>query len=130
MREPNEEQSVRFDLEVGTPYQGELEMGAPIGCGVRHEGSDYTAIRFWSLPRFTFYLRQNQSRGGSHEQGGEIGYTLYARKCMRNGGISFENPVGQGLITDALPGYIEILLRFPRDRVFLSLYPSGKGDDT
>ncbi len=117
--------SVRFDLEVGTPYKGELGMSAPVGCGVRCEGSDHTELRFWSLPRLTFYLKRSESKREGSQPKAEIKYTLYARKCARNGSVAFENPVGHGQITEALPGYIEIFFRFPRDRVFLSLHPSG-----
>jgi len=123
--ECDEVKSVRFDLEVGTPQNGELEMSAPVGCGVRREGANFTELRLWSLPRFTFYLKRNKSKHGEHFIENLMTYTLFARKCMRDGVVSFENPVGSGQIKESLPGYIEILFRFPRDRVFLSLYPSS-----
>lgn len=111
------EYGVRYDLVVGTPYQGSLTKEVPVGCAIRPHGAEFYHVKLWAFQR-GFYLKRSERSGKGTR------YTLYARKTDRLGAPSFENPVGTGFVSAEVEDCLEIHLRIPKARIFMSLYPS------
>lgn len=97
----------------GSVIQNELQAGEAYEV----DGSlkPYYLIKMWSFPKEVFYLASNKSEDGK--------FTLFAKKLGDDLNPTFRRPVGFGFISKDLKKHLEIQFAFPRQRVFMSLFP-------
>jgi hypothetical protein len=76
---------------------------------------NFYAIKMWAFPREVFYLSPNRDNSGN--------YTLFAKKMGDEFDPTFRRPVGFGFVSEDLKQHLEIQFTFPRQRVFMSLFP-------
>lgn len=95
--------TINNELQAGEAYEVE-EVKRP-----------YYMIKMWAFPREVFYLSANKDDDGS--------FTLFAKKVGDEKDPTFRRPVGFGFISRELKKHLEIQFTFPRQRVFMSLFP-------
>lgn len=105
----------KHELVFGRKQGGTLALAFPAGHALTDEGSSYYALKLWSLYSMTYYLVRTRDDEGR--------YTVFAKKVDGEEGVKFQNPVGTGFIPRDLKTHLEIRFRFPRGRVFMSLFP-------
>lgn len=96
---------IRNELQAGEAYEIE---------GINRS---FYMVKMWAFPREVFYLCRNR---------GDDGFTLFAKKIEKSGDDrdpTFRRPVGFGFISRDLRKHLEIQFTFPRQRVFMSLFP-------
>jgi hypothetical protein len=96
----------------GAVLKSELQSGE--AYEVEEQGRKYYLMKMWALPRECYYLCANQNSDG---------FTLFAKKVESEKGITFRRPVGFGFISRELTKHLEVQFTFPRQRVFMSLFP-------
>lgn len=111
----NEVLRMKHDIYVGTPSGDELSDSFNIGFALKYEDSDYYIVKLWPLPGATYFL--GKSRDGEK-------YTVFTKKIDTELGVKFQNPVGYAVMRSELKEYFEIFLRFPRQRLYMSVYPA------
>lgn len=94
---------IRNELQAGEAY--EIEGGT----------KPYYIVKMWTFPREVFYLASNRSEDGN--------FTLFAKKVGEDSNPTFRRPVGFGFVSRDLKKHLEIQFTFPRQRVFMSLFP-------
>lgn len=94
---------IRSELQAGEAYEVE---GTP---------KPYYLVKMWSFPKEVFYLAANRSEDGN--------FTLFAKKLGDDSNPTFRRPVGFGFVSRDLKKHLEIQFTFPRQRVFMSLFP-------
>lgn len=72
-------------------------------------------VKMWAFPRDVFYLTTNKDKPED--------FTLFAKKIGDESDPTFRRPVGFGFISRDLKKHLEIQFTFPRQRVFMSLFP-------
>ncbi|MGE0528918.1 MAG: hypothetical protein AB7G93_00910 [Bdellovibrionales bacterium] len=107
---------VKHDLFVGQVAGGELVDSFHIGFALKYEDADHYIVKLWPLPGATYYLAKSRDSDK---------YTVFTKKIEGEYGVKFQNPVGFALMRSELKEYIEIFLRFPRQRLYMSLYPAA-----
>lgn len=95
--------AIRNELQAGEAYEVE---GAQ---------KPYYIVKMWAFPREVFYLATNRNEDGN--------FTLFAKKLGDDLEPTFRRPVGFGFISKDLKKHLEIQFTFPRQRVFMSLFP-------
>lgn len=95
--------TIRNELQAGEAYEAD---------GVKRP---FYLLKMWAFPRDVFYLSPNKSEDGN--------YTLFAKKVGDESDPTFRRPVGFGFISRDLKKHLEIQFTFPRQRVFMSLFP-------
>lgn len=98
----------------GANIQHELQAGE--AYEVDNEKKPYYIVKMWSFPKEVFYLVANKNENESR-------YTLFAKKIGNDEEPTFRRPVGFGFISKELKRHLEIQFTFPRQRVFMSLFP-------
>ena len=94
---------IRNELQAGEAYE--------VTCDTK----SYYIVKMWSFPKEIFYLAANRNEDGN--------YTLFAKKVGDDSNPTFRRPVGFGFISRDLKKHLEIQFTFPRQRVFMSLFP-------
>ena len=94
---------IQNELQAGESYEVDCEKGP------------FYVIKMWAFPREVFYLAPNRSENGN--------FTLFAKKIGEEATPTFRRPVGFGFISRDLKQHLEIQFTFPRQRVFMSLFP-------
>ncbi len=94
---------VRNALQAGEAY----EVNSP--------ETPHYIVKMWAFPRELFYLVANKTGDGN--------FTLFAKKVIGNHVPTFRRPVGFGFVSKDLKRHLEIQFTFPRQRVFMSLFP-------
>lgn len=95
--------NIKNELQAGEAYEVD---------GVKRT---FYMLKMWAFPRDVFYLCPNR---------GEVGnFTLFAKKIGEENDPTFRRPVGFGFISCDLKKHLEIQFTFPRQRVFMSLFP-------
>jgi len=94
---------IRNELQAGEAYEVE--------CTAK----PYYILKMWAFPREVFYLASNRSDDGN--------FTLFAKKMGDDSDPTFRRPVGFGFVSCDLKKHLEIQFTFPRQRVFMSLFP-------
>ncbi len=102
--------SIKNELQAGEAY--EIENGA----------KPYFILKMWSFPREVFYLSSNRGDDGN--------FTVFAKKVGDDSDPVFRRPVGFGFISSHLNKHLEIQFTFPRQRVFMSLFPDNVSVDS
>ena len=105
----------KHDVFVGQVGTEKLEQVFNIGYAFKYDGCDYYILKLWPMPGASYYLAKN--RDGDR-------YTVFAKMVTDFNGVKFQNPIGYGLLPPDLKDYVEICLRLPKQRVFMSLYPA------
>lgn len=96
----------------GNKIKNELQAGESYYIG---GDKPHYIIKMWSFPKEVFYLSPNKD---SDED-----YTLFAKKIGDERNPTFRRPVGFGFVSTDLKQHLEIQFTFPRQRVFMSLFP-------
>ena|ERR1700733_4984042 len=108
---------LKHDIFVGqAEVNGALEGEFQIGYAFKYQDQDYYLIKLWPFPGGTYYLSKNRD----NER-----YTVFSKLVETTSGIKFQNPVGYAQLIPDMKDYVEICLRLPKQRVYMSLYPSG-----
>ena len=94
---------IKNELQAGEAYEAD---------GVRRP---FYLIKMWAFPREVYYLCPSQKESGK--------FTLFAKKIGDEHDPTFRRPVGFGFISTDLKKHLEIQFTFPRQRVFMSLFP-------
>jgi hypothetical protein len=94
---------IRNELQAGEAYEVD---------GVERS---FYLIKMWAFPRDIFYLSPNKNDDGT--------FTLFAKKMGDDADPKFRRPVGFGFVSRDLKKHLEIQFTFPRQRVFMSLFP-------
>lgn len=111
----NEISRVKHDVFVGQIEGGRLNESFHIGFALKYDGEDHYIVKLWPIPGATYYLAK--SRDGDK-------YTVFTKRVDGEYGLKFQNPIGFAVMKPELKEYMEIFLRLPRQRVYMSLYPS------
>jgi hypothetical protein len=106
----------RFHIYTGYREAGAIVNAQQAGEAYEIETSErsYYLIKMWALPRETYYLAPNQDG---------FKFTLFAKYVGEESAPRFRRPVGFGLVSSELTKHLEIQFTFPRQRVFMSLFP-------
>lgn len=94
---------IKNELQAGEAYEVD-EVKRP-----------FYVVKMWAFPREVFYLSPNNSDEGK--------FTLFAKMKGDQTNPTFRRPVGFGFISKDLKRHLEIQFTFPRQRVFMSLFP-------
>lgn len=100
------------EIVTGRMKDGKIEYLKLAGTAEYSEDG-YFSLKMWALPYQIYYLSRNKD---------ELKYTLFAKK-KEDGG--FQNPIGFGYVNQDLKDYLQVQFTFPRQRVFLSLFPKN-----
>jgi hypothetical protein len=101
-------------IKQGTAVQYAHQAGEAYEVDTDHK--PHYILKMWAFPSNTFYLTKNFEGDGR--------FTLFA-KCLEEGAlVKFRRPVGFGYVSADLKQYLEIQFSFPRERVFMSLFPA------
>lgn len=107
----------RFHIYTGYREGTEIKHEQQAGEAYFIEGTikSYYILKMWAFPRDVYYLCSNKNT--------ESSYTLFAKKIGDKNNPTFRRPVGFGFISKDLKKHLEIQFTFPRQRVFMSLFP-------
>lgn len=94
---------IRNELQAGEAYE------------VDGVARPFYMVKMWAFPREVFYLSPNRNEDGN--------FTLFAKKIGDEFDPTFRRPVGFGFVSRDLKKHLEIQFTFPRQRVFMSLFP-------
>ena len=94
---------IRNELQAGEAYE------------VDGVARSFYLVKMWAFPREVFYLSANRNGDGD--------FTLFAKKIGNEIDPTFRRPVGFGFVSRDLKKHLEIQFTFPRQRVFMSLFP-------
>lgn len=96
--------TIKHELQAGEAYE------------VESDKKPYYIVKMWSFPKEFFYLVANRNED-------EQRFTLFAKKLGVDDEPTFRRPVGFGFVSKDLKRHLEIQFTFPRQRVFMSLFP-------
>lgn len=104
----------------GSTVENELQAGEAyeVDC----QSKPHYLVKMWSFPQNEFYLCRNKSDDDK--------FTLFAKKLETDAELHFRRPVGFGTISRQLKKHLEIQFTFPRQRVFMSLFPDDITHDS
>lgn len=94
---------LKHELQAGEAYEAEQTQ------------KPYYLLKMWAFPKEVFYLASNKNADGN--------FTLFAKKIGNDSNPTFRRPVGFGFLSKDLKKHLEIQFTFPRQRVFMSLFP-------
>jgi hypothetical protein len=98
-----EDQKIKNELQAGEAYEVEGSL------------KSFYIIKMWAFPKEAFYLCPNRGEEGT--------FTLFAKKVGDDCDPTFRRPVGFGFVSRDLKKHLEIQFTFPRQRIFMSLFP-------
>lgn len=114
-----ENKSVKARFHIYTGYREGAVIRNELQAGEAYEIEDvaqrFYMIKMWAFPREVFYLVPNRNGDGN--------FTLFAKKVGEEKDPTFRRPVGFGFVSRDLKKHLEIQFTFPRQRVFMSLFP-------
>ena len=114
-----ENEKIKARYHVYTGYREGAVIRNELQAGEAYEvaGADraYYLVKMWAFPRETFFLASNKDDDGN--------FTLFAKKMGEESSPTFRRPVGFGFVSKELKKHLEIQFTFPRQRVFMSLFP-------
>lgn len=107
----------RFHIYTGYREGTQIKHEQQAGEAYSVEGTKkpFYILKMWAFPRDVFYLCPNKNTDDA--------YTLFAKKIGDKNDPTFRRPVGFGFISKDLKKHLEIQFTFPRQRVFMSLFP-------
>lgn len=109
----------RFHIYTGYKNGDKIENEQQAGeaYDVDEVKKPYYMVKMWAFPRDVFYLCKNRDDDAK--------FTLFAKKTGDETDPKFRRPVGFGYISRDLKKHLEIQFTFPRQRVFMSLFPDA-----
>lgn len=111
---------IRNRFHIYTGVKNETTVQYPQQAGEAYEADTdrkpHYIVKMWSFPTNTFYLTKNFEDEGR--------FTLFAKRVGDGDAARFRRPVGFGYVSRDLKQYLEIQFLFPRQRVFMSLFPA------
>lgn len=116
VREDVHDEKVIYDLFTGRKNQGAVMYSEPAGRAISFPGTHYYVLKLWALYNNTYFLIKKQND--------DMAYTVFAKKIEDDHGVRFQNPVGHGWISEDMVSHLEIRFNFPRQSLFMSLYPA------
>ena len=111
----NSEEKVVYDVSTGKKSEGKVLYALPAGRVISFPGTKYYVLKLWALYNHTYFLVKNHND--------DMRYTIFAKKVEDKNGVRFQNPVGNGRFEEDLMTHLEIQFRFPRQSLFMNLYP-------
>ena len=116
-----ESNKVKARFHIYTGYREGSVIKNELQAGEGYEADEvkrpFYLIKMWAFPREVFYLCPNKSDNGN--------FTLFAKKIGELDDPVFRRPVGFGFLSTDLKKHLEIQFTFPRQRVFMSLFPDA-----
>jgi hypothetical protein len=108
----------RFHIYTGVKQDNTVLHARQAGEAyeVETDRKPHYIVKMWAFPQNTYYLAKNLE--------GDDRFTLFAKRMGDGDNVRFRRPVGYGLISRDLRQYLEIQFAFPREKVFMSLFPS------
>lgn len=107
-------------FRTGRKLQNEFQAGE--AYEVENKRKPHYILKMWAFPKDTFYLCQSKEAPEK--------FTLFAKKIGTDEEPFFRRPIGFGYLSRELKQYLEIQFTFPRQRVFMSLFPAGTTYDS
>lgn len=111
----NEVVRTKHSVYVGNQVGQSLENEFDIGYALKYENLPYYILKVWSFPNVTYFVNPNRD---SCEK-----LTIFTKKIEDENGVRFQNPVGYGVCRTDLKEYLEVNLRFPKQKLYMSVYP-------
>lgn len=112
-----ETNKTKHDVFVGNQVGQKLEGALHIGYALKYENLKYYILKLWPFPNVTYYLSMNRDSSDK--------FTIFTKKVENESGEHFQNPVGYAVLRGDLKEYLEINLRLPKQKVYMSIYPSN-----
>lgn len=106
----------KHDVFVGNQIGQKLEGSFNIGYALKYENLKYYILKLWPFPNVTYYLSANRD---VHDK-----FTIFTKKVDNENGEHFQNPIGYAILRGELKDFVEINLRLPRQKLYMSIYPS------
>jgi hypothetical protein len=114
-----ENANIKARFHIYTGYREGSVLKHELQAGEAYEVDSvkrpFYIIKMWAFPREVFYLCTNKDDEGN--------FTLFAKKIGDETDPTFRRPVGFGFVSRDLKKHLEIQFTFPRQRVFMSLFP-------
>jgi hypothetical protein len=114
-----ENMKVKARFHIYTGYREDSVIRNELQAGEAYEvdgvAKPFYLVKMWAFPREAFYLVPNRNNDGN--------FTLFAKKIGDERDPTFRRPVGFGFVSRDLKKHLEIQFTFPRQRVFMSLFP-------
>lgn len=111
---------IKARFHIYTGYRAESTLKHEFQAGeayeVENDRKPHYIVKMWAFPQDVFYLCRSKDDGEK--------FTLFAKRGGTEDEPSFRRPVGFGYISHELKMYLEIQFTFPRQRVFMSLFPA------
>jgi hypothetical protein len=109
----------RFHIYTGYKRDGAIEHQLQAGEAylIENERKSYYVVKMWAFPTNVFYL--TRVKDNPHR------FTVFAKKMGDETNPVFRRPVGQAYLSQDLKSFLEIQFTFPREKVFMSLYPAS-----
>ncbi len=107
----------KHDVFVGNQIGQKLEGVFHIGYALKYENLKYYILKLWPFPSTTYYLSANRD---AHDK-----FTIFTKKVDGENGEHFQNPIGYAILRGELKEFLEINLRMPRQKIYMSIYPSN-----
>ena len=114
-KEEELEERIVYDLLTGKKGDGIVLYALPAGRAISFPGTRYYVLKLWALYNHTYFLVKNHND--------DMRYTIFAKKVEDERGVRFQNPIGNGWISEDLITHLEIKFRFPRQSIYMSLFP-------
>lgn len=112
-----ETNKVKHDVFVGNQVGQKLDGAFHIGYALKYENLKYYILKLWPFPNVTYYLSVNRDSSDK--------FTIFTKKVENESGEHFQNPVGYAVLRGDLKEYLEVNLRLPKQKVYMSIYPSN-----
>lgn len=108
----------RYHLFTALKTQGKLTNSLQTGEAYEIDSPNkpYYLVKLWAFPQNLFYLCRNRDSLNK--------FTLFAKLVGDFENPVFRRPVGLGELHADLKTHLEIQFTFPRQKIFMSLYPA------
>lgn len=115
-----EKQNIKARFHLYTGYREDSALKHVFQAGEAYEVENdlkpHYIVKMWSFPQDVFYLSRSKENDEK--------FTLFAKRTGPDSEPCFRRPVGFGYISRDLKQYLEIQFTFPRQRIFMSLFPA------
>lgn len=107
---------LRLNSKLTNPFQtGEAyEVNCP--------QKPYYILKLWAFPHVTYYLCRNRDS--------DCRFTVFSKLIGEYENPTFRRPIGSGELLTELTTHLEIQFTFPRQRLFMSLFPAQTSIDS
>jgi hypothetical protein len=108
----------RYHLFTALKLEGKIVNSLQAGEAYEIDSPDkpYYLVKLWAFPQNLYYLCRNRDSQSK--------FTLFSKLMGEYESPTFRRPVGSGELHADLKTHLEIQFTFPRQRIFMSLYPA------